>query len=478
MRQRVMIAIAIAAEPELIIADEPTTALDATVQAQILDLLLEIRERHGTAIMLITHDMGVIAEVADRVSVMYAGQVMETAAVGSIFARPRHPYTAGLLASIPSLEGGHRSRRRPADDRRAGAAAGAAAARLLVRAALLARAGPLPAAAPAAAGDHGPCRRLLLPARPRGGAERHRRCVRGPRRRRCRRARTSGRGGAAMTTVTAPLVQASRLTKHYPVAGGRTLHAVEDVDFEIAVGETFAVVGETGSGKSTMGRLVLGLEQPTDGHVSFGEVDLASLSGSDLRALRREMQPVSQDPYSALNPRMTIRQILAEPFQIHRVARGQDLDRRLAELLDLIGLPSSALGRFPHEFSGGQRQRVAIARAIALRPRFVVCDEPVSALDVSVQAQILNLLRHLQRELHLTYMVISHDLAVVRLIADHVAVMYLGRLVEGRPPGPAVRAPHAPVHAGTACGRPRARPDSCPPPPPRASARRGDECAR
>jgi oligopeptide/dipeptide ABC transporter ATP-binding protein len=236
-----------------------------------------------------------------------------------------------------------------------------------------------------------------------------------------------------MTTVTTPLVLARGLTKHYSVAGGRTLHAVEDADFEIAAGETFAVVGETGSGKSTMGRLVLGLEPPTRGHVNFGDVELASLSGRDLRALRREMQPVSQDPYSALNPRMTIRKILSEPFQIHRVASGPDLDRRLTELLDLIGLPSSALSRYPHEFSGGQRQRLVIARAIALRPSFVVCDEPVSALDVSVQAQILNLLRHLQRELQLTYMIISHDLAVVRLIADHVAVMYLGRLVEVAP---------------------------------------------
>jgi oligopeptide/dipeptide ABC transporter ATP-binding protein len=227
-----------------------------------------------------------------------------------------------------------------------------------------------------------------------------------------------------------PLVSAEGLSKHYMLRGRGSLRAVEDVNLRIEPGETFALVGETGSGKSTTGRLLLGLERPSSGRVVFEGRDLATLGREELRSLRREMQPVSQDPYSALNPRMRVRQILAEPFVVHNVARSGQLDARLEELISLVQLPAAALDRYPHEFSGGQRQRIVIARAIALRPRFVVCDEPVSALDVSVQAQIINLLRRLQRELGLTYLFISHDLAVVHLVSDRIGVMYLGRLVE------------------------------------------------
>ncbi len=233
-------------------------------------------------------------------------------------------------------------------------------------------------------------------------------------------------------SATTPLIDVRSVTKRYRVRGrlGGSLFAVDDVTFSISAGETFAVVGETGSGKSTIGRLVLALEAPSEGSVRFDGKDLARASGGELRQLRREMQPVSQDPYSALNGRMRVREILAEPFVIHKPAVGGHSTRHLVELLQLVGMPASSLDRYPHEFSGGQRQRLVIARAIALRPRFVMCDEPLSALDVSVQSQIINLLRRLQRELGLTYLFISHDMSVVRYLADRVSVMYLGRQVE------------------------------------------------
>jgi len=234
------------------------------------------------------------------------------------------------------------------------------------------------------------------------------------------------------TPEVTPVVEVEHVSKHYYVRGrvGGSLRAVDDVTFAIIPGETFAVVGETGSGKSTLGRLVLFLEEPSAGAVRFEGRDLGTLSVKELRSLRREMQPVSQDPYSALNSRMTVRQILAEPFLIHKVVEGKALEQKLVDLLELVGMPASSLDRYPHEFSGGQRQRLVIARAISLRPKFVVCDEPLSALDVSVQSQIINLLVRLQRELGLTYLFISHDMSVVRYIADRVCVMYLGKQVE------------------------------------------------
>lgn len=233
-------------------------------------------------------------------------------------------------------------------------------------------------------------------------------------------------------TVTMPLIELKSVSKRYRVRGklGGSLYAVDNVGFSISRGETFAVVGETGSGKSTVGRLVLALEPPSEGTVFFDGNDLSRMRAAELRQLRREMQPVSQDPYSALNGRMRVRDILAEPFIIHKVDTGRHLTDRLEELVRLVGMPATSLERYPHEFSGGQRQRLVIARAIALRPRFVMCDEPLSALDVSVQSQIINLLRRLQRDLELTYLFISHDMSVVRYLANRVGVMYLGRLVE------------------------------------------------
>lgn len=232
--------------------------------------------------------------------------------------------------------------------------------------------------------------------------------------------------------AVASLIEVESVSKRYRVRGrlGGSLYAVDNVTFSITAGETFAVVGETGSGKSTIGRLVLALEAPSEGTIHFEGRDLAGIPGAELRRLRREMQPVSQDPYSALNGRMRVRNILAEPFIIHNAVTGTQLDEQLEELLRLVGMPAASLDRYPHEFSGGQRQRLVIARAIALRPRFVMCDEPLSALDVSVQSQIINLLRRLQIDLGLTYLFISHDMSVVRYLADRVSVMYLGRQVE------------------------------------------------
>ncbi|NIK57658.1 ABC transporter ATP-binding protein [Kribbella shirazensis] len=348
MRQRVMIAMAMSCEPKLLIADEPTTALDVTTQLQILDLVTDLQQKHGTSVLLITHDLGVVAQTCDEVTVMHDGQVQETAPVEQLFEAPQADYTKRLLSFLPSNQ--ERSRT----------------------------------------------------ARPSEGP---------------------------------PLLEVSDLVKVFPGRrrrGRRTesLTAVDGVSFSVAPGRTLAIVGESGSGKSTTGRAVLRLHEPTSGSVSFDGVDLLALPAEELRAMRSRMQIVFQDTYASLDPRWTIQRTLAEPLRLHTDLDAAGIRERLVEVMELVGLEADHLERFPHEFSGGQRQRIGIARALLLNPSLVVCDEPVSALDVSVQAQVLELMRDLQERLGLTYVFITHDLSVVRLIADDVLVMSRGKVVE------------------------------------------------
>ena len=448
MRQRVMIAMALSCDPALLIADEPTTALDVTIQAQILELIRELSPRFGTAVVIITHDLGVVAEMAQRVVVMYAGQVVEQAATAELFAAPRHPYTRALLQSIPNIEAPRGARLSPiagtvpdplrlppgctfaprcefAVDRCRDRpppllpAGDARLARCLLYEPDAAEADAAEAdAADVFAGggsrDTAPAGGLPAPASP-GGA-------------------VTPAGATGPVAGEDVLLEARGLTMHFPVTAGIFRHvvghvrAVDGVDFDIARGETLGLVGESGCGKSTTGRLLLRLLRATGGSVRFEGAPVFALHGEALRALRRDMQIVFQDPFSSLNPRMTVRDMLAEPFVIHgrrRAAHG-----RVPELLRRVGLAPEHAARYPHQFSGGQRQRIGIARALALAPKLLVCDEPVSALDVSIQAQILNLLQDLQRDLRLTYLFIAHDLSVVRHICDRVAVMHLGQIVE------------------------------------------------
>ena len=352
MRQRMMIAMALACNPSLIIADEPTTALDVTIQAQILQLLKDIQKKYGMAIILITHDFGVVANMCDRVVVMKDGHLVEKGDTVSVFQNPQHPYTQMLLKAIPNLQ----------------KEKSAASLEKL-------------------ADIHSGKRDVLL--------------------------------------------SVSQLKKEFPYGRNQTIKAVDELSFNIYRGETLGLVGESGSGKSTTGRTILRLHEPDSGETLFEGFDINHLKQTELKSMRKHMQMIFQDPYASLNPRLKIQDIIGESLDIHGLAKNKkERNDRVHELLELVGLDPSFAQRFPHEFSGGQRQRIGIARALAVNPEFIVLDEPLSALDASIQAQIVELLEELQKKLNLTYLFIAHDLTMVKQISDRVAVMYQGKIVE------------------------------------------------
>ena len=427
MRQRLMIAIGLACNPKLLIADEPTTALDVTIQAQILELMQDLCRRLGVALVLITHNLGIVSRYADRVLVMYGGRLLERGPVHTVLAHPRHLYTAGLLASVPTLAG-PAPHRLPAIEGtppnpvalppgcpfspRCQHAQGGCSAELRVRRTDV--------------GTESACHRLdALSA-----GEVAWRAYRAPAQAPASRAKPVSDAGDQ------PLLRVEGLEKRYAAraglfGGGAGVMAVRDVSLSVARRETVGVVGESGCGKSTLGRLLLRLEEPTGGRIVFQGQDITHARAGALRAFRRQAQVVFQDPFSSLNPRQRIAEVLMEPMRVHGLAPSRDAARAEAErLLQLVGLRQDHAERFAHQLSGGQRQRVAIARALAMQPAFIVCDEAVSALDVSIQAQVVNLLADLQARLDLSYLFIGHDLAVVRQIATRVVVMYLGRIVE------------------------------------------------
>ncbi|MFE2676555.1 dipeptide ABC transporter ATP-binding protein [Streptomyces hygroscopicus] len=416
MRQRVLIAIAVAARPKLVIADEPTSALDVTVQRRILDHLQTLTRQAGTAVLLITHDLGVAADRARRIAVMSEGEIVETGPARQVLTAPRHPYTRRLLASAPSMA------TEPVRARVRARALARVRAQARVRVREVAAGEPVGEGG-APVGERLDAAERLVVGEGLDAAE--------------------GLGAAGGLDVTeepvaaegldaarGPLVVAEGLVKEFTPRGRARVRAVDGVDFTIRRGESFALVGESGSGKSTTARMVARLTDPTEGRIRFDGQDITALSGAALRRLRRRVQLVHQNPYSSLDPRRSVADAVTEPLRAFRVGDRAARLRRAAELLDRVALPAATLRRRPGELSGGQRQRVAIARALALGPDLVICDEPVSALDVSVQARILELLAEFQRDLGLSYLFISHDLAVVRQIADRVGVMRGGRLLE------------------------------------------------
>ncbi|MGH3256566.1 MAG: dipeptide ABC transporter ATP-binding protein [Streptosporangiaceae bacterium] len=497
LRQRVMIAMALANEPKLLIADEPTTALDVTIQAQILALLRDLKDRLGMAMLLITHDMGVIAGHADRVNVMYAGRVVETAEVMQLFNEMHHPYTQALLASIPQLDqdarkalhaipglppdlsnppGGCRFAARcsratdkcrtdepslsgktfdhrfscwhPVDGPLVLAVIGqggpdAASTGLLapdatsVEEAYAAGEPPLVADAPLTDADT-----FDQDAEPDTGVDSAEPApavvAAGLRQTADGRLQVSERPlePAAGGDGAVPLLELRNLVKEYPVTSGimqrkvAAVHAVSDVSFSVPAGTTFGLVGESGCGKTTIGKMIVALEKPNSGEVTLGGTNVSGLHGAELRRKRRDLQLMFQDPHSSLDPRMRVGAIIGEPLAVQHLGSKRSQRDRVFELLGEVGLPRSAVERYPHEFSGGQRQRIGLARALTLNPRLIVADEPVSALDVSIRAQVLNLMKRLQASHGLTYVVISHDLAVVKYMADRIGVMYLGKMVE------------------------------------------------
>ena len=373
MRQRVMIAMALASRPKLLIADEPTTALDVTIQGQILDLIKVLQEEEGTSVLFITHDMGVVAEIADRTVVMFRGDAVETGNTEDIFLRAKHPYTRALLSAVPmlgSMKGESQPMRFPVLDAATG----------------------LPSAT-----------------------------------------------AEATDTVQAgrkPILEVKNLVKRFDIHAGLLgklkgrVHAIENVSFSLQPGETLSLVGESGCGKSTTGRAIMRLIEPESGSVALDGQDVLKMDRRQLREMRRTMQMIFQDPFASLNPRMTVGAAIAEPYLEHKLGTARQAREKAADLLERVGLQADMAARYPHEFSGGQRQRVCIARALALDPKLIVADESVSALDVSIKAQVINLLLDLQASLGLAYLFISHDMAVVERVSHRVAVMHLGEIVE------------------------------------------------
>ncbi|QDT76114.1 ABC transporter ATP-binding protein [Lacipirellula limnantheis] len=442
-KQRVMIAMALSCNPKLLIADEPTTALDVTIQAQILDILRKLRDERGMAILFITHDLGVIAEIADDVLVMYRGEEVEYGPVLEIFANPKHPYTKGLLACRPRLdtpyrllptvddfmtvrvvEGRLEITEKQLDAMRLNELKTHGRGRLLHPLSELAAMGH--AVAP------------IAPGSARGSATMP--STVDPTQRNPPAEPGATKDVQYIPEGTKPLLSVENLEVHFPVRRGllaRTvdhIRAVDGISFKVYRGQTLGLVGESGCGKTTAGRATLRLVEPTGGRVWLDGVDVASLGSADLRQMRRRMQIIFQDPYGSLNPRMTVEAAVTEPMVIQGIGAGrQDRRDRAAALLEEVGLQTVHLRRYPHEFSGGQRQRICIARAIAVEPEFLICDESVSALDVSVQAQVLNLLKRLQETRGLTYIFISHDLSVVKFMADMMAVMNAGKIIEFGP---------------------------------------------
>jgi peptide/nickel transport system ATP-binding protein len=389
MRQRVMIAMALASKPRLLIADEPTTALDVTIQGQILDLIKVLQQEEGMSVLFVTHDMGVVAEIADRTIVMYRGEAVETGATADIFHRGQHPYTRALLSAVPKL----------------GAMKDSVWPRRF-------------AVIDAATGELDEPREVA----------------------------------ATVDTRQTPVLEVKNLTTrfgiHAGIFGRRTgaIHAVENVSFKLFQGETLSLVGESGCGKSTTGRSITRLIEPDSGEVHLDGYDVLKLDAVGLRDMRKSIQMIFQDPFSSLNPRMTVGRAIAEPFLKHRLGTSSQAWEKAADLLERVGLNSAMMGRYPHEFSGGQRQRIAIARALSLNPKVIVADESVSALDVSIKAQVCNLLMDLQQSLNLAFLFISHDMAVVERVSHRVAVMYLGEIVEI---GPRAAVFENPQHAYT-----------------------------
>ncbi|MDN6156634.1 MAG: ABC transporter ATP-binding protein [Brevibacterium sp.] len=426
MRQRAMIAIAIANDPDLIIADEPTTALDVTIQAQILDVLQKAREITGAAIVLITHDLGVVAGHADRIAVMYAGRLVETGPVEQVFARPQMPYTTGLLRSVPNLATAGTQRLVPLEGKPPS----------------LSNMVPGCPFAPRCPIAIDTCREvepeLIGHGTPGVAAA-------------CHRADEIASGELTAGSIfprpepvqkrvkngdADRVLEVTGLQKHFPLLKGAvfkrqigTVRAVDGIDLEIREGQTLGLVGESGCGKSTTIGEVLEMVAPQKGKIVINGVDVSELSKRDRLAMRKDVQVVFQDPMAAIDPRLPVGEVIAEPLTVHKVPARERNDT-VAEMLELVGLDANMADRYPHEFSGGQRQRIGIARALVTNPKLLVLDEPVSALDVSVQAGVINLLEDLRDSLGLSYLFVAHDLAVVRQIADHVAVMYLGRIVE------------------------------------------------
>ena len=436
-KQRVMIAMAMACRPALLIADEPTTALDVTVQARILQLIRDLRREHNTAVLFITHDLGVVAEIADRILVMYRGQVVEQGTVLDIFTKPQHPYTKGLLACRPHLSIG-KSRLPVVSDFMVVDAVGELVARPATQAG--ADEGPAPVELRS---ETGTSKAFPVEQNQRSTTKGITPALRNSEPLSTMEAGVLGslnKPKADASDEVAPLLQVENLKVYFPIRKGffvrqtEFVKAVDDVSFTIYPGETVGLVGESGCGKTTLGRTLLRLTEPTSGRILFEGTDLAQLPAADLRQRRREFQLVFQDPYAALNPMLTVGEAILEPLRVHGVGGSRaEQQARVRELLRTVGLSDDAEQRYPHEFSGGQRQRICIARALALRPKLIVCDESVSALDVSVQAQVLNLLNDLKRELGITYLFITHDLSVARFMSDRLLVMSQGRLVESGP---------------------------------------------